>query len=132
MLTCVSEGIPPPVVTFYFNGEEMKGDDMIIINDTSHILTITKVDTSHEGDYSCNATSVAGFMESNSVTVTVFGKWLCVVRVCVYVVRACVCMLCMCACVYIVVIVGLATIAILKFITKLIILLHYLQADSFS
>ena len=72
-LTCVSEGIPPPTVTFYFNDEEMKEDDLITINTTSHIMTITRVDKSHEGEYRCSATNVAGSVESNSVTITVFG-----------------------------------------------------------
>ena len=73
MLTCVSEGIPPPTVTFYFNDEEMKEDDLITINTTSHIMSITRVDNSHEGAYRCSATNVAGSVESNSVTITVFG-----------------------------------------------------------
>ena len=72
-LTCVSEGIPPPTVTFYFNDEEMKEDDLVTINTTSHIMTITIVDKSHEGEYRCSATNVAGSVESNSVIVTVFG-----------------------------------------------------------
>ena len=73
MLTCVSEGIPSPMVTFYFNDEEMKEDDLITINTTSHIMSITRVDKSHEGEYRCSATNVAGSVESNSVTITVFG-----------------------------------------------------------
>ena len=73
MLTCVSQGIPPPTVTFYFNGEEMKEDDLITINDTNHIVTITSVDESHDGEYSCSANSVAGSVESNAVRITVFG-----------------------------------------------------------
>ena len=77
-LTCVSEGIPPPTVTFYFNDEEMKEDDLVMINGTSHTLTITKVDTSHEGEYRCNASNDAGSVESNSVMITVFGKYLCI------------------------------------------------------
>ena len=75
-LTCVSEGVPPPTITFYFNDEEIKEDDLVIINATSHTLTITKVDTSHEGEYRCSASNVAGSVESNSVTITVFGKYL--------------------------------------------------------
>lgn len=75
MLTCISEGIPPPVVTFYFNGEEMKEDAVIIINDTSHIVTITTVDKSHDGEYSCVASSVAGSVASNLSRITVFGKY---------------------------------------------------------
>ena len=74
MLTCVSQGIPPPMVTFYFNGEEMKEDDLIQINATNHIATITTVDKSHDGEYSCSANSVAGSVESNTVRITVFGK----------------------------------------------------------
>ena len=73
MLTCVSEGIPPPTVTFYFNDEETKEDDLITINATSHIMIITIVDKSYEGEYRCSATNVAGSVESNSVTIIVFG-----------------------------------------------------------
>ena len=73
MLTCVSEGIPPPMVTFYFNGEEMKEDDLIRINDTNHMATITKVDEGHDGEYSCSANSVAGSVESDRIRITVFG-----------------------------------------------------------
>ena len=73
MLTCVSEGIPPPAVTFYFNDEEITEDDSITINDTNHILTITKVDKDHEGDYKCIANSTAGSVESSVVRITVYG-----------------------------------------------------------
>ena len=74
MLTCVSEGIPPPTVTFYFNDEEMKEDNLIQINATNHIATITKVDKTHEGEYSCRANSTAGSVESDTIRITVFGE----------------------------------------------------------
>ena len=81
ILTCVSDGIPPPNVTFYFNGEEMKEDDLIQINTTNHIATITKVDKIHEGEYSCRASSVAGSVESDTIRITVFGQF-CIHHIC--------------------------------------------------
>jgi len=75
MLTCVSVGVPPPSVTFYFNDEEMKNDERIVID--KHIVTIDQVDKNDDGVYRCSATNVAGSVESNRVRVIIFGQYVC-------------------------------------------------------
>ena len=82
MLTCVSEGVPPPEVTFYFNGEEMKNDDERITID-GHIVTIDQVDISDDGMYHCSATNDADSVESIPVRVTIFGQLI----VCSYILK---------------------------------------------
>jgi len=73
LLTCVSEGVPPPTVTFYFDDEEIKEDELIKLNASSHVITITQADKSHEGVYTCSANNAAGSNESDPIRITVFG-----------------------------------------------------------
>ena len=74
MLTCVSEGVPLPEVTFYFNGEEMKNDERITIN--GHIVTIDQIDKNDDGVYHCSAINIAGSVQSSPVRVIIFGQFV--------------------------------------------------------
>lgn len=69
----MSQGIPLPTVTFYFNDKEMKENELIKINNVTHTINITKVDETHDGMYSCTAANSAGSVDSNPVRITVFG-----------------------------------------------------------
>ena len=72
MLTCVSDGVPLPEVTFYFNGEDIKDDDeRITIN--GYIVTIDELEKSDDGMYHCAASNAAGSVESSQVRVTTYG-----------------------------------------------------------
>ena len=75
MIPCVSEGVPQPNVTFYFNGEEMKNDDERITID-KQIVTIDQVDKSDDGIYHCSASNIADSIESSPVRVIIYGQYV--------------------------------------------------------
>ena len=65
-LNCSSEGAPLLEYTWIFSGD-------IIPNVNTSTLTISNVNTTHAGDYTCNVTNDAG---TDGDTITVYSKSL--------------------------------------------------------
>ena len=58
VFTCIVEGNPPPTITWYFNGELLKGDDQRMIDGGT--LTIPSTAVEHSGMYQCVAENESG------------------------------------------------------------------------
>ena len=71
-LSCLSTGIPDPIVTFFHQLEEIELDSHIIQH--GHFLVITNAGESDNGEYYCRAENVAGIVQSESARLVVFSK----------------------------------------------------------
>ena len=70
-LSCVSNGVPQPLLSWYRNGfARMNGSSGVFIADSGNLseLVVTDMMGQQDGEYSCNGTNVAGV---TSVTFTV-------------------------------------------------------------
>ncbi|XP_069039515.1 hemicentin-1 isoform X2 [Lepisosteus oculatus] len=60
VLSCQSRGVPEPTVQWYKNGQLLKNDSHVEIGERGRVLWIQKALLSHEGQYTCVASSEAG------------------------------------------------------------------------
>ena len=71
-VTCLSTGIPDPIVTFFHKSVEVQLDSRIIQH--GHFLVITNADENDSGEYYCTAENVAGVTQSEPARLVVFSK----------------------------------------------------------
>ena len=71
-ISCLSNGIPDPTVTFFHNSIEVEPGLRIVQQE--HFLIITDARESDSGDYHCTAENVAGVTQSDPARFVVFSK----------------------------------------------------------
>ena len=73
MISCRASGDPTPGYQWYFR-PTVGSDYVLLMNETSSVLSINIPQLSHTGSYYCNASNPQGHVISNSASITIFDK----------------------------------------------------------
>ena len=73
MISCRASGDPTPGYQWYFR-PTVGSDYVLLMNETSSVLSINIPQLSHAGSYYCNASNPQGHVISNSASITIFDK----------------------------------------------------------